>query len=277
MALPFWLWDYGWVETGLTTGYWDMGRTDFFQTPELFGSNKTENGTNYITDGLFAYTNGFDGPGNSKLKRTFSVPSLSTTPVRMRDIVWQNPPFSKYLPYIHGAFHGQIHGYVGGTMLTTGTSALEPAFWNHHCNVDRWWWLWKDCHGYDLIPPEWMNDTHYMPVNPIAGSAAKKDPSGNVYNCTNDDPMPFYLTFSTAKFLPANEWPSNKDVWSMGWSDNPGYGGMFYRFAGPDAIVDKISSKCPDKVWRYVDYTDGDDLTQPPLPDYPPPEVAVYP
>jgi tyrosinase len=35
--------------------------------------------------------------------------------------------------------HGSVHNHVGGAMWLFETAALDPAFWLHHCNVDRLW------------------------------------------------------------------------------------------------------------------------------------------
>jgi tyrosinase len=46
--------------------------------------------------------------------------------------------------------HGSTHVEVGGTMGRFETAALDPAFWIHHCNVDRLWETYaRDLgHGY---------------------------------------------------------------------------------------------------------------------------------
>ena len=38
--------------------------------------------------------------------------------------------------------HGIVHGMVGGRMQFISTSANDPIFWFHHCNVDRQWDQW---------------------------------------------------------------------------------------------------------------------------------------
>lgn len=39
--------------------------------------------------------------------------------------------------------HGQIHGWVGGTMGLVAFAAYDPIFWAHHSMVDRLWRLWQ--------------------------------------------------------------------------------------------------------------------------------------
>jgi tyrosinase len=39
--------------------------------------------------------------------------------------------------------HGQIHGWMGGTMGLVAFAAYDPIFWSHHAMVDRIWRLWQ--------------------------------------------------------------------------------------------------------------------------------------
>jgi polyphenol oxidase len=38
--------------------------------------------------------------------------------------------------------HNLIHQWVGGYMIPFGTSPLDPVFWAHHANLDRYWNIW---------------------------------------------------------------------------------------------------------------------------------------
>jgi tyrosinase len=38
--------------------------------------------------------------------------------------------------------HGHVHDQIGGDMGHIATSALDPIFWVHHCNIDRLWSAW---------------------------------------------------------------------------------------------------------------------------------------
>lgn len=51
--------------------------------------------------------------------------------------------FEGWLPA--NGLHNRIHLWVGGSMLP-GTSPNDPVFFLHHCNVDRIWALWQQCH-----------------------------------------------------------------------------------------------------------------------------------
>jgi Common central domain of tyrosinase/Polyphenol oxidase middle domain len=43
---------------------------------------------------------------------------------------------------LEGSPHGQVHVLVGGRMSQVPTSANDPIFWLHHCNIDRNWNRW---------------------------------------------------------------------------------------------------------------------------------------
>jgi tyrosinase len=40
--------------------------------------------------------------------------------------------------------HNIVHGAIGGFMGNPDTSALDPIFWLHHCNIDRLWEVWRN-------------------------------------------------------------------------------------------------------------------------------------
>ncbi|KAK3984547.1 Grixazone synthase [Cladorrhinum sp. PSN332] len=42
-----------------------------------------------------------------------------------------------------GRVHGGGHIGIGGTARDVRLSPYEPAFWLHHANVDRVWWVWQ--------------------------------------------------------------------------------------------------------------------------------------
>jgi hypothetical protein len=58
------------------------------------------------------------------------------------------------------ACHDNTHGAIGGDMGFVPTSALDPIFYLHHCNIDRCWrhWQIQHQHGADPSPlPVWWN------------------------------------------------------------------------------------------------------------------------
>ena len=56
--------------------------------------------------------------------------------------------------------HNVVHVWVGGTKGTMlpSTSPNDPAFFLHHCNIDRFWAVWQYQH---------QTEAPYLPVNPI--------------------------------------------------------------------------------------------------------------
>src|SRR5262245_17459414 len=49
---------------------------------------------------------------------------------------------------LEGQPHNTVHGFVGGNMWRFATAGLDPVFWLHHCNIDRYW----EVFGHDSDP-----------------------------------------------------------------------------------------------------------------------------
>src|SRR5262249_28519966 len=41
----------------------------------------------------------------------------------------------------------QVHGWTSGDMGVVGTSAFDPLFYAHQCNIDRLWAIWQKNHA----------------------------------------------------------------------------------------------------------------------------------
>jgi len=52
---------------------------------------------------------------------------------------------------VESAPHNVVHGFVGGNMLDFSTAGLDPIFWLHHCNIDRYW----EVRGHASDPTGW--------------------------------------------------------------------------------------------------------------------------
>ena len=52
--------------------------------------------------------------------------------------------FGWFSPSLEGSPHGTVHTTVGGDMASVPTSARDPLFWLHHCNIDRTWNRWQN-------------------------------------------------------------------------------------------------------------------------------------
>ena len=57
--------------------------------------------------------------------------------------------FTRFSLFMEGTFpygaHNQVHVHIGGTM-TTLYSPADPAFWLHHAEIDRLWYIWQQSH-----------------------------------------------------------------------------------------------------------------------------------
>ena len=71
--------------------------------------------------------------------------------------------------------HGSIHGAVGGDMGGIATSANDPIFWLHHCNIDRLWDIWINS------SPQRQNSTN---SNYLAREFSFVDENGNTVTHT---------------------------------------------------------------------------------------------
>lgn len=60
--------------------------------------------------------------------------------------------------YGHNIIHMLVEGAeFGGFMAGTGTAALDPIFWSHHCNVDRVWLTWHAKNGDNAYSQPWKD------------------------------------------------------------------------------------------------------------------------
>jgi tyrosinase len=64
----------------------------------------------------------------------------------LRDALRQ-PTFEDFQDSLEGNPHGTVHVMVGGEMGYVDTSARDPIFWAHHCNIDRMWNVWLALDG----------------------------------------------------------------------------------------------------------------------------------
>jgi len=148
-----------------------------------------------------------------------------------------------------------VHAYIGFAMSITSTSAMDPLFYMHHTNIDRLWHIWVDCHGYETVDPATLTDSsciQYQPVNPIGNTAsAVKDLYGNVYPVTLDSVLNYFSSYGlNTTVIPPNQWPTIRQMWSMGDAGNPGWCGLYYRY-GNDCLVPLLKN-CTDQNWTWV-------------------------
>jgi Common central domain of tyrosinase/Polyphenol oxidase middle domain len=67
--------------------------------------------------------------------------------------------FGNFSPSLEDSPHGQVHVTVGGDMGSVPTSARDPIFWLHHCNIDRLWNRWLNRNDGRMNPTDssWLN------------------------------------------------------------------------------------------------------------------------
>ena len=81
-----------------------------------------------------------------------ALPTRDAIRAVLRDqLLYDAPPYSSassgFRNYLEGwegpaRIHNSVHVWVGGDM-TDSTSPNDPAFFLHHCNVDRIWYAWQ--------------------------------------------------------------------------------------------------------------------------------------
>lgn len=58
--------------------------------------------------------------------------------------------------------HSTVHGLLCGAMKDLEVAAIDPVFYLHHANVDRFWLWWGTQYGYPA-PQEWLDKYLYFP------------------------------------------------------------------------------------------------------------------
>jgi hypothetical protein len=231
-----------------------------------------------VTDGVFSSPNwtctvnsAITGqPANNRLKRRLdpTAKNLQTGPAQLANNIISNPKGWNFTELLENGCHQSVHTLFGYLMITM-SSPNEPTFFLHHCNMDRLYHLWADCQGYDYSNSNSLTYAQYEPANPgiiLNGipPTTKYDPvTGQPCAVTLQDKVCYYWDYSSApgmmsttisKVFPDTNWPTIRQLWSMGGKpSDPGFDGINYRY-GPDAMVavDALKNNCPDKTWTYV-------------------------
>lgn len=101
--------------------------------------------------------------------------------------------------------HNIVHGRVGGPMAYVSSSALDPIFWLHHCNIDRIWAQWQAAGNQNTDAQDWLayELNHQWPDFPFV----------------NRDGVPEHPTVERAQFT-AN-WGYQYDLPSLPAPPNP--------------------------------------------------------
>ncbi len=118
--------------------------------------------------------------------------------------------FNGFSPSLEDSPHGQVHVAVGGDMGSVPTSARDPLFWLHHCNIDRMWNKWLNLADGRMNPNDssWLNvqysyadengQTRTVRVSDIVGSAALGYVYDNVPNPSAPAMAPQHVAVAAA-------------------------------------------------------------------------------
>jgi tyrosinase len=86
------------------------------------------------------------GAGRTTLTRTLKATAgmagtFPTGPAVHK--LYQSATYNSFWSILENQLHNWIHVWVGGQMADVASSVNDPAFWLHHCNVDRIWAQWQ--------------------------------------------------------------------------------------------------------------------------------------
>jgi hypothetical protein len=276
-ALKYWAWetDYDMVTTDTvtpvidTSSIWDASGG----CPNCWGQSTVDPNGYYVNTGLFKFNGGWTlsskVSGDPKqwqssaapyydagLKRLLDPKEIRLDPTQIMDVIINNPGFSTFLPWSHGAGHSCMHLFLGFSMKTQ-SSPDEPLFFMHHCNVDRLFHLWADCWDYETIPSESWTDLQYVEINPTPGGTEVSTMVGSTKTKVRvlpDTQIPFYMGSGSSTIISPSIWPRIKDLWTCGEPGNLGWYDMYVRY-GPDKMAQALDLKNACKagqVWRWV-------------------------
>jgi len=111
---------------------------------------------------------------------------------------------------------------------------MTHCFFSHHCNIDRLFALWQDCHdfenaGYNLTTAQYQAINNIDPITKLP-----------YMDYSQTSQMPYFWT-NTDTGAPIPTTPAPRDVYGMGNPGAPGFDGMFYRY-GSDELVTSFST-----------------------------------
>jgi hypothetical protein len=130
-------------------------------------------------------------------------------------------------------------------------------FWFHHCNIDRLYHLWADCHQYEDILPANLTIYQYEAANPTSSDQwIAKNPYNRVpYDVGIDTKISFYWIDQDSDIFPSATWPTPRQLWGLGKPGAPAYDGIYYVY-GPDQLAQTVlKTACSKNTrWTYVNY-----------------------
>ena len=163
--------------------YWNYGRAGTEKLPPEFAAPKLWDGVrdnplfddtrlpevNARTAGL-APVQTVPGPG--VLTQPFSAPSVGVATFGGTASGWHHfhEPGAQ-TGGVEGTPHNAVHGFVGGNMWRFSTAGLDPVFWLHHCNIDRYW----EVRGHAADPTGWAGISFDFRTMPGATAQVNAD------------------------------------------------------------------------------------------------------
>ncbi|MCA9934694.1 MAG: tyrosinase family protein [Anaerolineales bacterium] len=180
-GLPYW----DWAADSVLDDPSDPDRQAMVVWRDILGGNGNPAQGNHVTTGPFAHDPAdstswtiFNSPADPgpflkrEMGRDVDAPTLPTqndVNAALQINVYDSSPWDRtvasnsFRNQFEGwrpplGLHNRVHVWIGGSM-SPGTSPNDPAFFLHHCNVDRIWALWQACHpGVPYAPGDSVAD-----------------------------------------------------------------------------------------------------------------------
>jgi tyrosinase len=261
ITLPYWDWTLD-NDDELNDTYCPFRDESPILDANDFGSSDVDPTNFYVRDGLFknlkdwtlayavtdsAYSS---FPPDKRLKRVFDCTKfpLTTGPTQTMDAITSRIQFRDFSIWLEATPHSFPHLLIGMSMAGMN-SPDDPIFWLHHCNIDRLYHLWMDCHDYENIPADIITSAQYEGFNP----SSKVNPiTGLIYDVTTDAEIPYSWRYPSDNVLFPKPWPTPRELWPS----VDGYHGYNVRY-GPDNLVLSFGEACPhNEQWTLVNYED---------------------
>jgi len=269
-GLPYWPWETSY-DYNTTDNVIPVLTASVFSDPDLNGDGTPDPTTGYVDCGYWnrpdwqLYSSVCSKQGgycDKHLKRAMDYKYLNLDPSQIVSKISSCTKFSDMLLWLHGTCHNNIHIFLSYSMQTQG-SPDEPMFFMHHGNIDRIYHYWANCLGYNLIDPNTLSTNQYTSINPTDPTASPphtaKDANGNPYDTSLDATVPLFVSGeNTYIWAPSTNFPTVRDLWTMGTSSQPGWNGMYYRYGvDPLAVLSTKTSACSTcGSWDWVNYGD---------------------
>jgi tyrosinase len=170
-----------------TLPYWDYTSATAYAIPDEF---QLKNRDDPALSPLFVPNRNKDGGNLRSADVNAGEPLNKYFRGRQNFLVLPNlgePSYSRFCSQLDRRLHGEIHEFTGDqtNMASIATSAGDPIFWLHHCNIDRIWAAWNASGGKNPTSTNGINwaDTNFVfagaegqrveiNISTISGSAA---------------------------------------------------------------------------------------------------------